>query len=246
MTWNPGGVGARARFPMARRPDPMILHKVPVAMHPDIRFTRRRAFDFHARSRRFLRHRNGASSGCLRCCYCGVSHFRVVRDASSYQKPAAHDQRQNAKRQFSFHNFLKAWPAQPSRVLWIHQWLKKHILGSGSGQVGKFATLARGEFRPRSADPASFALEVFGGAVIFVTCRFTSFTARNAGRTAKSWSVRAIGGAQNARSAARPSSRRNFRCLPRPMPAAAEALHPNAPAVAAGQAADVTEGALKR
>lgn len=42
-------------------------------------------------------------------------------------------------------------------------------------------------------------------------CRFTSFTVENAGKTAKSWSVPAIGKEQNARNAVRPNSRRNCR-----------------------------------
>ena len=58
------------------------------------------------------------------------------------------------------------------------------------------------------------ALEVFGGGVIFELCRSTSFIAKNAGRTAKFSSVRAIGRARSARYAAPRSWRRNFRRSP--------------------------------
>ena len=62
-------------------------------------------------------------------------------------------------------------------------------------------------------DLASFALEVFGGGVIFDLCRFTNFIAEAAVRTAKSSFVPAIGRAPSVRSAAQPSWKRNSRRL---------------------------------
>src|SRR6185437_15821980 len=87
----------------------------------------------------------------------------------------------------------------------------------------------------------SIQLVVFAGRIIVVTCPFTSFIAKSAGKTARFWSVPAIGKALNARNAAQRSSRRNFRSSLRPMRRAAPVPCRNAVAVDAGRGVGVIE-----
>jgi len=86
-----------------------------------------------------------------------------------------------------------------------------------------------------------FALELFRSGVIFVSCRYTNFTAKNAGRTARFWFVRAIGRAPNALNAARRSSKRNSPLLPQRTPAALLRLRRNAAVADAARDAVVIE-----
>src|SRR4051794_11073522 len=105
-------------------------------------------------------------------------------------------------------------------------------------QMGRFATGKRGREEHRTLKEWAmrgewFRVEFFGGGAIFVSCRYTNFTANNAVRTARFLYVPAIGRAQSVRSAARQSWRRNSRPLRQPT---REAHRPNQPSAAADAA----------
>ena len=104
MPGNPGGIDARARFPMAGDPNPMIVRVLPISVDPYVRGIGCGAFHFGARRRRRFVHHDGASraGGChgfIR----GYNHGLMVRDASAEEHPC--DYRQYAKYCF-FHSFL--------------------------------------------------------------------------------------------------------------------------------------------
>ena len=63
-------------------------------------------------------------------------------------------------------------------------------------------------------------LELQVAPVILASCRFTNFIVKSASATAKSSSAPATGRGRNARTAVPRKYRRNFPCLPPPMPAA--------------------------
>ena len=86
-----------------------------------------------------------------------------------------------------------------------------------------------------------FSLEVFEGGVIFGLCRYTSFTANNAVKTARFSPARAIGRAPNARNVARRNSRRNSPPSRQPMRAAARLPRQNAAGAGVDPGAGVIE-----
>jgi hypothetical protein len=215
MTRHPDGVHARALFPMARRPDPVVIAIIPMPRHPDVRLARSSALHLHPRRGRLLPHHH-RSRRRRRDGFRGHDHgLMIMRSAPAQYRGAHHHQRQNAKRNYFLHNFFPlGWRGQPWFFGIPASGLSEYILDGRRGQVGNFATPERGILPKVYGVPPSggqgFTLELFERGVIFFPCQSTSFIAKSAGKTAKSSPAPAIGKTPSVPNAVPRSSRRNF------------------------------------
>ena len=95
-------VHARALFPMAGHPHPMVCGMHPIAFDPGVGGIRRRPFHFGPRHRRMLGHHDRTSCARRRHRFFRNDHRLMMRDASTEENARHHWQ--NTQR-YSFHNF---------------------------------------------------------------------------------------------------------------------------------------------
>ncbi len=205
MPRHPDRIHTGPIFPMPRQPDPMRIGPRPITRNPRLLFIQRRSSYVHLRRRRFFRRpdcRRPRDRFSRSHRSTPIATGATAREQTPYQ-------RQYAKN-YSLHNFLPSGRFSRSQF-------KRFLIAIGNicpddceGQWGR--VLLEGEVS--LAEP--FILEIFRPRATFLLCQSTSFTAKNAAKTAKSWSAELIGKALSVLNAARRNSKRNFQFSPLP------------------------------
>jgi hypothetical protein len=225
MPRHPDGIHARALFPMAGCPEPMVIAIIPVSRHPDVGLARSGSFHLRPQRWRLLPHHHRSRRRC-RDGFRGHDHgLMIMRSAPAQYRCAHHHQRQNAKRNYFLHKFFPlGWRGQPWFFAIPANGLRNISSMAGKGRWGTLLLRSGGIFPKVPGVPPSsdrgFTLELFERGVIFLSCQSTSFIAKSAGKTAKSSPAPAIGKTPSAPNAVPRRSRRNFPFSLPPMPGA--------------------------
>jgi hypothetical protein len=156
MPRHPDGIHARALFPMAGCPEPMVIAIIPVSRHPDVGLARSGSFHLRPQRWRLLPHHHRSRRRC-RDGFRGHDHgLMIMRSAPAQYRCAHHHQRQNAKRNYFLHKFFPlGWRGQPWFFAIPANGLRNISSMAGKGRWGTLLLWSGGIFPKAPGVPPS-------------------------------------------------------------------------------------------